>query len=105
MPVLVTSSSAAAATVCSAAGRSTAICTAVYRLTGNTFLAQASDAIIVRPLRVALIVGSVLFVINHLDEVLRGQATSAVWMKGAITYLVPFCVANLGVLIATRRQS
>jgi hypothetical protein len=54
--------------------------------------------------RLALIVGSILFAINHLDEVLRGQATYAVWIKGAITYLVPFCVANLGVLIATRRE-
>jgi hypothetical protein len=58
-----------------------------------------------KTLRVALIVGSILFVINHLDEVLRGEATYAVWMKGAITYLVPFCVANLGVLIAARRES
>jgi len=58
-----------------------------------------------KPVRVALIVGTILFVINHLDEVVRGQATYTVWMKGAITYLVPFCVANLGVLIATRRTS
>ena len=58
-----------------------------------------------KTVRLALIVGSILFVINHLDEVLRGQATSVVWMKGVITYLVPFCVANLGVLIAARRES
>lgn len=55
--------------------------------------------------RTALIVGSILFAINHLDVVLRGQATTAVWVKGAATYLVPFCVANLGVLVATRRES
>jgi hypothetical protein len=53
----------------------------------------------------ALVVGTVLFAINHLDEVIRGQATIAVWIKGAATYLVPFCVANIGVLVAARRES
>ena len=51
----------------------------------------------------ALLVGLVLFLINHLDEVLRGQAHAATWIKGAVTFLVPFCVANCGILIATRR--
>ena len=53
--------------------------------------------------RIALIVGTVLFVINQLDVVLRGAATPVVWLKVALTYLVPFCVANLGILIASRR--
>ncbi len=54
--------------------------------------------------RTALVVGLLLFSINHLDEVLRGQAHAATWVKGAVTCLVPFCVANWGVLIATRRK-
>ena len=58
-----------------------------------------------KTVRITLIVGSLLFFINHLDEVLRGQATLAVWIKGAFTYLVPFCVANMGVLIAARKES
>jgi hypothetical protein len=58
-----------------------------------------------KTVRIALIVGSVLFLINHLDEVVRGQATLAVWIKGAFTYLVPFCVANMGVLVAARKES
>jgi len=51
----------------------------------------------------ALVIGLVLFSINHLDEVLRGQAVVGTWIKGALTCLVPFCVANWGILIATRR--
>jgi hypothetical protein len=51
-----------------------------------------------RTIPIALFVGTVLFAINQLDVVLNGQATSATWIKGAITYVVPFCVANLGVL-------
>ena len=47
-----------------------------------------------------MIVGTVLFAINQLDIVLRGVATPVVWLKIALTYLVPFCVSNLGILIA-----
>jgi hypothetical protein len=52
---------------------------------------------------IALAVGTVLFCINQLDVVLRGDATTGVWIKGAVTYLVPFGVSNAGVLVATRR--
>ena len=51
---------------------------------------------------IALVVGTVLFCINQLDVVVRGDATAVVWLKSAITYLVPFCVSNTGVLVASR---
>jgi hypothetical protein len=53
---------------------------------------------------IALVVGTVLFAINQLDVVLRGDATAIVWVKSAVTYVVPFCVANAGVLTATGRR-
>jgi hypothetical protein len=53
---------------------------------------------------IALVVGTLLFAINQLDVVLRGDATAAVWIKSAVTYLVPFCVSNAGVLVASRRS-
>ena len=52
---------------------------------------------------IALFVGTVLFCINQLDVVVRGDATPLVWVKGAITYLVPFAVSNAGLLVASRR--
>jgi hypothetical protein len=55
--------------------------------------------------RIALVVGTVLFAINQLDVVVSGDATTVTWVKSAITYLVPFVVSNLGVLTATRRRS
>ncbi len=58
-----------------------------------------------RTISIALVVGTILFCINQLDVVLRGQATTAVWIKSAVTYLVPFCVSNAGVLIGTRRKN
>lgn len=51
----------------------------------------------------AVVVGTILFLINHLDTVLRGEATPETWVKVAVTYLVPFCVANIGVLLGCRR--
>ncbi|MFN2505766.1 MAG: nitrate/nitrite transporter NrtS [Acidimicrobiales bacterium] len=52
-------------------------------------------------LSVAVVVGTVLFCINQLDVVLRGDATAVVWFKSALTYVVPFFVSNVGVLVAT----
>ncbi len=56
-------------------------------------------------IRIALIVGTILFSINQLDVVLRHGATAGTYLKGALTYLVPFCVSNYGILIATRRPT
>lgn len=53
----------------------------------------------------ALVVGAVLFCINQLDVVASGDATLWVWVKVGVTYLVPFCVSNAGLLVGTRRAS
>lgn len=58
-----------------------------------------------RTVSVALVVGTVLFAINQLDVVVSGTATTGTWIKAASTYVVPFCVANYGVLSATRRRT
>jgi len=52
----------------------------------------------------ALIVGTILFAINQLDVVISGRAGPFVWFKVGLTYLVPFCVSNYGVLVATKRS-
>lgn len=57
-----------------------------------------------KTIRIALVVGTILFVINQLDVVLSGKATAFVWFKVGLTYAVPFCVSNSGILIATRRR-
>ena len=51
---------------------------------------------------VALVVGSILFGVNQLDVVLRGDATTTVWVKSALTYVVPFLVSNYGIIVASR---
>lgn len=52
---------------------------------------------------IALVVGTILFAINQLDVVIRHQTSLATYVKGGITYVVPFCVSNYGILLATRR--
>ncbi|MGH8301112.1 MAG: nitrate/nitrite transporter NrtS [Steroidobacteraceae bacterium] len=53
----------------------------------------------------ALVVGTVLFAINQLNVVVAGHANAVVWLKGGLTYPVPFVVSNVGLLIATYRHS
>jgi len=56
-----------------------------------------------RCITVALIVGTILFFINQADVVFGGRATAATWVKIGLSYLVPFFVANYGVVVASRR--
>ena len=53
----------------------------------------------------AAIVGTLLFAINQLDLVLSGHATPRLWLKAALTYVVPFFVSNYGILVGTRRTA
>ncbi len=57
-----------------------------------------------KTLRIALIVGTILFCINQLDLVITGRATLVVWLKAGLTYFVPFAVSNVGILVATKRD-
>ena len=59
---------------------------------------------LLKTMRVALIVGTIIFAINQLDVVLRHKATLVTYLKCAVTYLVPFCVSNYGILVATHRK-
>ena len=57
-----------------------------------------------KTIRIAIVVGTILFCINQLDVVLAGRATPLVWMKIGVTYLVPFVVSNVGLLVGARRE-
>jgi hypothetical protein len=55
-----------------------------------------------RALRVAAIVGIVLFAINQLDVVLRGELTLVVAAKILLTFLVPYAVSTYSALQVNR---
>jgi hypothetical protein len=58
-----------------------------------------------RTAAVAVVVGTALCAINQLDVLLAGRATGVTWLKIALTYLVPFLVANYGIVTASRSAS
>jgi hypothetical protein len=71
----------------------------------STWLATALEAPVrKRALKVALIVGSILAVINHGDVVLAGTATATVWIKVVLTFVVPYCVATFASVQAMREK-
>ncbi len=58
-----------------------------------------------RTLRIALVVGTILILINQLDVIVKGDATTITWVKAALNYCVPFVVSNLGLLAGKRAEA
>jgi hypothetical protein len=56
-------------------------------------------------LKVSLIVGSVLFAINHGAAVIEGEMSIERWLGAAITYLVPYTVSVHGQSVAKARAT
>src|SRR6266508_431320 len=52
----------------------------------------------------ALVVGTVLTLINQGTDLAVGQASAALLWKVPLTYAVPFCVATWGALGSSRRR-
>ncbi len=42
--------------------------------------------------KVALVVGSILLMINHGSTLITGSMTRDRWISGILSYLVPYCV-------------
>lgn len=72
---------------------------------------RAAVQIVMRPehlrrtIKIALVVGTILFLINQADVVLRGDATTTTWLKVGLSYCVPFVVSNLGLLAGKRAEA
>lgn len=58
-----------------------------------------------RAVRVALLVGVILFAINQLDVVLRGEVTPLVVAKIILTFAVPYCVSTYSALQINRLRA
>jgi hypothetical protein len=54
-------------------------------------------------LRVALLVGSLLFTLNHGWAIIQGQMTRERWISGGLTYIVPYLVNIHGQHVSRRR--
>jgi len=55
-----------------------------------------------RALKVATVVGTILFLINQLDVVLSGEVTPLVVLRVVLTYLTPFLVSLYSALSTNR---
>jgi hypothetical protein len=55
-----------------------------------------------RTLRIALVVGVVLTLINQADVIIGGDASAFTWVKVGLNFCVPFVVSNLGLLAGKR---
>jgi len=48
---------------------------------------------ILRAIKVALVVGPILIIINHHDSLLQLEFSNSLYFKFMLTFLVPFCVS------------
>jgi hypothetical protein len=55
-----------------------------------------------RTIKIALVVGTILTIINQLDVIIKGNADTLTWVKCGLNYCVPFVVSNLGLLAGKR---
>lgn len=75
----------------------------------NEWLKTALRAdIVLRSLKVAAIIGTLLVAINQGDLILNGKLEAAAAWKIPLTYLVPYCVATYGsvtAILAAKRSA
>jgi hypothetical protein len=57
-----------------------------------------------RTVTIALVVGTILTLINQGDVIVGGNASAATWIKAALNFCVPFVVSNLGLLAGKRAE-
>jgi hypothetical protein len=57
-----------------------------------------------RALKVAVLVGTILVLINQGDVLLAGQASGKTWLQIVLTYMVPYCVSTFASVQAIRQH-
>ncbi|MGH2985861.1 MAG: nitrate/nitrite transporter NrtS [Solirubrobacterales bacterium] len=80
--------------------------------TGEAWSGGVRDAVAIcmrrehlrRTLRIALVVGLILTLINQADVIIGGDAGAATWVKVGLNFCVPFVVSNLGLLAGKRGE-
>ncbi len=58
-----------------------------------------------RTVRIALVVGAILTLINQADVIIGGNAVALTWVKVGLNFCVPFVVSNLGLLAGKRAEA
>jgi hypothetical protein len=63
--------------------------------------AWIDPALAPKALKVSLVVGSILFIVNHGGAAIAGEMTKERWLSALITYLVPYTVSVHGQWLAS----
>jgi membrane protease YdiL (CAAX protease family) len=72
----------------------------------GSYLASLGDPdLIPTGLRTALVVGSLLFGINHGPALLRGEMTQERWISVLLSYIMPYLVSVYGQYSYRRKMS
>ncbi len=61
--------------------------------------------VVQRSCKLAVIVGSLLIVINYADRLIAGTLTDVDYLKMIMTYCVPYCVSTYASVAAIRSTS
>ncbi|MGD1906644.1 MAG: nitrate/nitrite transporter NrtS [Leptolyngbyaceae cyanobacterium] len=67
--------------------------------------ALRNPTLAVNSVRVALVVGSILFVINHGGAAMENRMSRTRWISALLTYCVPYSVSIHGQYVAARSRS
>ena len=72
-------------------------------LTDQSFFAiAASRDVVIRALKVAALVGTILAVINHAEKIMVMSLSATDWFKVVLTYLVPYGVSTWSAVSAIK---
>jgi len=74
------------------------------KLIKELILCVKDKELIPTALKVSLIVGSILFTINHGAVLLKGKMTKDRWIAGILTYIVPYGVSLHGQCVNRNRE-
>ena len=61
--------------------------------------------VVVRSAKIAVVVGTILAVINHYDRILSGSWDAVMVAKIGLTFLVPYCVSTVAAVGALRQRA
>ena len=71
----------------------------------KSFIKHAiAKASLYRSVKIALVVGTILALINHYDSIFNGNLTSSGIFKIVLTYFVPFGVATFSAAMQARED-
>jgi hypothetical protein len=71
----------------------------------KNYLASLTDPRLAKTaVQVALVIGSLLFTINHGAALVKGEMTKERWISAGLTYLVPYAVNIHGQFIARSQR-